>query len=325
MLTQYLAQATGLSTLEIERIARSAPRRYKDYMIPKANGGHRLISHPAREVKALQRALVEWLSDKFPVHHCATAYKKGGSIALNADQHAQNGPIMKMDFRNFFPSIKSHDWIKFITENNFPLNEFDRELTRTILFHKRPSMPDLRLAIGAPSSPFISNIMMYDFDCYVHDKTKAEKITYTRYADDLTFSSARAWNLRDVEPIIKKAVRDHAFSKLEINNEKTRVVTTKFRRIVTGVTLANQGHISVGRNAKRELRAIMSRLSLRQTPKQNPSQIVGILGFLGSIEPKYLQSLKEKYGKDTFDFLYSLAGDLRTDNRQGQADAATED
>lgn len=325
MLSQYLSQTTGLSIFEVERIARSAPRRYKDYLIPKANGDFRLISHPAREVKALQRALIQWMSDKFPIHDCATAYKRGGSIALNAAQHVNNGPIMKMDFKNFFPSIKSHDWIRFIKEKQLLLSDFDCELTRTIFFHKRANMVDLRLAIGAPSSPFISNILMYDFDYFVHEKTKEEKITYTRYADDLTFSSARAWNLRDVEPIIKKAIKDCCFSNLELNKEKTKVITKKYRRLVTGVTIANQGYISVGRSKRRELRAIMNRLSKRQMPEQDPTYVLGSLGFLASIEPNYFLSLKEKYGQHTFDFLRELVGDLYGSNNETEDDSATTD
>jgi RNA-directed DNA polymerase len=78
----------------------------------------REIAQPAREVKMLQRILIDHLLLTLPVHHAARAYRKGLSIRDNAAPHAGSHPILKMDFKDFFPSIRSSDWEKHCNENN---------------------------------------------------------------------------------------------------------------------------------------------------------------------------------------------------------------
>src|SRR5690348_5091683 len=112
-LLERLSAETGLRALDVQRIATSAPVRYKFYSIPKRSGGLRRIAQPAREVKALQRALQKILLDDLPVHQCAKAYRKGLSIRDNAMAHAENGPILKLDLQEFFPSLKSSDWVAY--------------------------------------------------------------------------------------------------------------------------------------------------------------------------------------------------------------------
>jgi RNA-directed DNA polymerase len=109
-LIPFLVGSTGVSEHELRGIIRNAPIRYKTYYIQKRNGGERLISQPARELKALQRVMVTEFLDRLPVHSAATAYRRGMSIVDNAVPHAINGPILKFDFKDFFPSIDAMDW-----------------------------------------------------------------------------------------------------------------------------------------------------------------------------------------------------------------------
>ena len=110
MLLRLLVSETGLSEIDVLRIVRNAPIRYKTYLIPKRGDGFRSISQPARELKALQRVLLQEVLAKLPVHPSATAYREGKSIRDNALAHVGGGPIMKFDFKDFFPSIKARDW-----------------------------------------------------------------------------------------------------------------------------------------------------------------------------------------------------------------------
>jgi len=113
-LFQELVKATGIRALDLLRIMNTAPKRYKTYVIPKRAGGTRQIAQPAREVKIVQRALTQLLLNKLPVHPAATAYRPGMSILDNALPHAApNGPILKSDLRDFFPSIRSSDWVAY--------------------------------------------------------------------------------------------------------------------------------------------------------------------------------------------------------------------
>ena len=187
-LTQKLAAASGLREALVVRIMHSAPTRYKDFRVKKRNGDYRVVSQPAREVKALQRAILEIVIDNLPVHPAATAYRTGQSILQNALPHAGHGPILKMDFRDYFPSIRRRDWIAYCNETGCLFGD-DIELSASLLFRKTPGRRDLRLAIGAPSSPAVSNALMFRFDSALTERLEMDHVTYTRYADDLTFSA----------------------------------------------------------------------------------------------------------------------------------------
>ena len=124
-LVKALAADLGMLPSQIELISRTAPLRYKVFTIPKRDGTLRVVAQPAREVKAIQRWLIKRLVAELPVHQAATAYQMGTSIKLNAERHINSNFILKMDFKNFFPSIEAKDISahlkKHIGHKNAPL------------------------------------------------------------------------------------------------------------------------------------------------------------------------------------------------------------
>src|SRR5438046_1659914 len=103
-----LGSAVLLPQKELWMLVQSAPYRYKVYQIPKRNPGQfRTIAQPAREVKILQRWVMKHVLAKFEVHPAATAYRKDLSILDNARPHASSRFLLKMDFKDFFPSLKA--------------------------------------------------------------------------------------------------------------------------------------------------------------------------------------------------------------------------
>lgn len=96
---------TRIPASELALIVRSANHRYKSYTIPKKTGGVRLIQHPARELKFLQRWIVEKIFSRVPIHAAETAYQRGSKISTNAEMHKNSRYFLKMDFEDFFPSI----------------------------------------------------------------------------------------------------------------------------------------------------------------------------------------------------------------------------
>jgi hypothetical protein len=95
-----------ISPSDLLRIISTAPARYKHYTIPKRRGGVRIIAQPSREVKAIQRYTLDNKLSTLPVHPAATGYIKGQNIFLNAEHHKDSRVILKLDFIDFFPSIK---------------------------------------------------------------------------------------------------------------------------------------------------------------------------------------------------------------------------
>jgi RNA-directed DNA polymerase len=297
VVVRTLAEATGLSQGDVLRIISTAPKRYKTYFIPKRTGGHREISQPAREVKLLQRVFVTHFLSLLPVHACATAYKPGASILDNAAAHAGMGrPILKMDFMNFFPSIKDSDWVAYCAKKKLPFDREDIELSTRLLFKRVSGSRGLRLAIGAPSSPQLSNILMFDFDVALNDFAVGEQVVYTRYADDLTFSAERTGFLTKVIKTVHHTIREMHHPNLSINEVKTTYATAKFDRIVTGLVLANDGRVTIGRDKKRLVRAAVHHASQRRLSPLQMQALAGMLAFINAVEPLFLDLLREKYG-----------------------------
>ena len=296
---RILSEASGLTTYDVRRIMVSAPRRYKVYMIPKRSGGLREIAQPAREVKNLQRIFLSNFLSKMPVHQCAMAYRDNTSILQNAAAHSGAGrPILKMDFESFFPSLRDSDWIHYCRDNKVEFSEEELELSARLLFRRVPGMRSLRLAIGAPTSPHLSNILMFEFDRLVSAYAVTEKLTYTRYADDLTFSASRTGFLTGVRKKIDSIIKELNSPRLVVNESKTVTATAKHKRIVTGLVLANNGTVTIGKERKRLIHSAVHHASKGQLNASQVQELCGFLGYVHAVEPGFLDTLKRRYGSN---------------------------
>ena len=291
-----LVSETGLQDNDLRRIISNAPRRYKTFAIPKKNGGRRPISQPAIEIKVLQRVLLRNLLETMPVHSAATAYRPGLSIKENALRHASNGPIIKFDFKNFFPSLVSTDWHVFCSSHNLFDNPEDIHITTNILFHRPRGTSVLNLAIGAPSSPHLSNVLLHEFDTRVESMLKGNKVVYTRYADDLTFSAKRTGFLKDIERMLREVLKVLHSPRLSLNDDKTVTTTKKYRRVITGLVITNNGKVSIGHERKKIIRAAVHQALSGVPDEAHRQKLAGYLGFVRDIEPDFFQSLELKYG-----------------------------
>jgi len=293
---RLLSEHTGLHESIVRKIIATAPVRYKSYRIPKRSGGYREIAQPAREVKLLQRAFIETTLRNLPVHDAATAYRENTSILENAKRHAGDGPILKMDFSDFFPSITKNDWIKYCQHNRCITEDEDLELTSLLLFRKAKGTNILRLAIGAPSSPMLSNVLMFEFDRQISGAVSLDRVKYTRYADDLTFSAPRAGYLKNVQKNVVSIIKNLDYPKLRINHDKTTYITSKYHRSVTGLTLSNDSRVTIGRDRKRELSAAVHHASQGKLSLDRLQQLAGFLAFVNSVEPEFIDVLRRRYG-----------------------------
>lgn len=296
-----LVAATGIRESDVRRIMLTAPIKYKTYPILKRSGKKRMISQPTPEVKILQRALARIFLNHLPIHPAATAYRQGMSLVDNVTPHLQAGPILKMDFRDFFPSIRSEDWESYCRETGCLTDPQDILLTSHLLFQRPKGGRVLRLAIGAPSSPVMSNILMMKIDTAIADKMSEDQITYTRYADDLTFSAKRTGYLVKTISDVASIIRAHQFPKLALNAEKTTYITKRYGRYVTGLTITNDGQISIGRDKKRLIRATVHRSAKGELSKDETQILAGMLAYVNAVEPGFIDVLRAKYGPDVIE------------------------
>jgi RNA-directed DNA polymerase len=289
-----VASQVGVSLPSCQRIASSAHKRYKVYFVPKRRGGTRQIAQPAREVKAVQRAIVAVLKPLVPVHVSATAYEKGSSILRNAAAHRGARFVTKLDFERFFPSITASAVAEHLRRHVQDISDRDVQFILDACLWFRDGSH--ALCIGAPSSPFLSNTVMYEFDRLVYDAGLTGGITFTRYSDDITISANEPDILRDFEDFIVKILAKLSYPVLVFNNKKRAAVGRGCGMYVTGLTLSNQGNVTVGRIRKRGVRAGVSRFVRGVLDAQHIEKLRGELAFVLGVEPKYRDVLLNTYG-----------------------------
>ncbi|TCP96190.1 retron-type reverse transcriptase [Cricetibacter osteomyelitidis] len=290
-----------LDMQELKKFASTSPYRYKVYQIPKRNSKKkRTIAHPSKELKFIQRALNGILSNILPVHEAVFSYKKEVSIKDNAQKHLKSQYLLKMDFKNFFPSITPEIFFDQLDKNNISYSVEDREIISRLLFWKPSRYKEyLSLSIGAPSSPLISNFIMYSFDKKINDYCNNINVTYTRYADDITFTTNVRNILFDIPNEIKKILLEEFSGKIIINNKKTIFSSKANNRHVTGIRLTNDNKLSIGRNKKRVLSSKVHHYSLGKINDDEAKKLQGELAFTFYIEPEFESKLIKKYGLET--------------------------
>jgi RNA-directed DNA polymerase len=293
-LARKMAKDLGLPEEYVLVVARTASHRYKRYRITKADGkSHRFIDHPSREVKLFQRWIIRNVFRALPTHRCAHAYVKKKSIVTNAKAHIHARYISRLDLRDFFPSLTARDIETLLQQQRgrlrIALTSGDIDLITALVCRHG------HLAVGAPSSPTISNTLLYRLDIELAALTKKHRVTYTRYADDLYFSSQTSDVLftvcREAETIIRRNVSP----KLAINKKKTFHTSRKRRMAVTGIIVTPDETLSVGRHLKRQLRVCAHLESVGRLPAERRPWLMGMLAFVESVEPEYVNRLRTKY------------------------------
>lgn len=287
-----------ISESEAAKFAATAPHRYKKYLIPKRNGkGHRRIAHPSRELKFVQRLLVQELADKLLVHDLAMAYRQGVSIRQNAEVHLATKYLLKMDFKDFFPSIKPNLFFKIANRQGVEFDEKSTLALSNLLFYKLTRVSPLQLSIGAPSSPLVSNAVMYYFDCEMANLCQIMGVNYSRYADDLTFSTNTKEVLFYIPELVKQALLTSVDGEILVNDDKTVFSSKAHNRHVTGITLTNDGELSVGRAKKRAVSSAIHNFRLGLLSVEEANRLMGQIAFVCSIEPLFYGRMVRKYGE----------------------------
>jgi RNA-directed DNA polymerase len=289
----HIASELLLTPEFVGAVSRSASRRYKNYEIDKRDGGKRLIHHPSRELKALQRWMLHTVISSWPIHEAATAYRPHGSIKENISPHLMNRYLLKLDFQDFFPSITAGDLRTFLStgiSDRLGWTDADIKVFLSLVCRHE------RLTIGAPTSPAISNAVCFELDTRVAQWAAEHDISYTRYADDISLSCNKPNVLKDgavaVEEILKKLVVPKG---LTLNLKKTRNLSKKNRRVVTGLVITDEGTASIGRETKRRIRALIHKFETLSHPERQ--SLAGLLSHAFDVEPDLLNRLTIKYGQ----------------------------
>ena len=224
------------------------------------------------------------------------AYVKGKDIKKNAEVHSQNIYFLRMDFTDFFNSITPKIFWNACERAGIEFDWLEKEIIEKTIFWKPSKYSNnLVLSIGAPSSPFISNFIMYSFDNEIAKYCQERKISYTRYADDLTFSTKLPNVLLDLTRVIGNTLIGFFGNAIKINHLKTAFSSKKHNRHVTGITITNKDELSIGRAKKRYIKHLVHNFIEEKISPDDLNYLRGYLGFIKYVEPKFLASLEKKY------------------------------
>jgi RNA-directed DNA polymerase len=304
-----------------------ASTKYTTFEIPKRSGGTRTIKAPIDSLKRAQQNLSQLLQDcvdeinaaKGRKNRVAHGFKRKRSIITNASEHRGRRYVFNIDLEDFFPSI-NFGRVRgyFIRDKNFALNEVVATVIAQLACHEN-SLPQ-----GSPCSPVISNLVAHVLDMHLVGLASSAGCTYSRYADDLTFSTnknifpARVAESVEGEPHLWQPGRELQrlikHSGFRINPAKTHMQYRASRQTVTGLVVNRR--INVRQEYRHTVRAMVNSLLTKgsfttfaksdasgtptlQQQKGTPNQLHGMLGFIDKID---LENKKHStFGKGTRD------------------------
>lgn len=231
-------------------------KQYKICNIPKRNGGIREICVPISGIKSMQKQLADILLGYQQAKFCVHGYVKHKSIKTNAYIHRKKRIVVNLDLKDFFSSI-NFGRVRGLFKS-FPFN-FNDEIATLLA---QICCYEGRLPQGAPTSPVISNYICRKLDNELIAFSREHKVDYSRYADDITFSTNLQFlptaigRIKDkkigLSAKLKKIFQNNGFV---VNDEKTRYALQMNRQEVTGL-IVNTG-VNVPRKYVTRIRAML--------------------------------------------------------------------
>jgi retron-type reverse transcriptase len=279
------------------------PTEHSPYLkmkIPKKNmsnrGKYRVVYKVIDfTLELLQKNIATALSQSYSFPDYVQGFVRGGSIFKNAKQHLAKKYVMNVDIKNFFESIDYDAVVKAFEDVGC-----NHEVAVTFAWL---TTLDSFLPQGASSSPIIANLVCKEMDVELNCLAESYSLTYTRYADDITFSGDICPKREELEALLLK----QGFS---INNDKFKIVKRGQNQYVTGLTVFDDSSPRVPRNIKRYLRMVLyyaekygmdnhlekvfgdEKEFVREFEKR---RIKGWIDFICSVEPPLGAKLKKQW------------------------------
>ena len=306
---------------DVKKICKNREKNYERFYIPKKSGGKREILAPNEQLKELQNKLLnEFIYAHFIPSVFATGFIIDRSIVHNAMAHVGSKVLVNVDLKNFFPTvtgdmltekvfftkmkrlaeIDKRDAIakkKKVDVNTIRTEEYEltkveenrlkkeAELLTSLVTYPYTRRKKIVNALpqGAPTSPALSNIVCFEMDNVLHGVAYRNQAVYTRYADDITFSSWTNTKINRLIPVIKDVVQKYGF---RANEKKIRVNRKPGRMTVTGLVVNDK--VSYGRGRLRILRAMLYNMQMEikdgNIPQFDEMHFRGLAAFFNSFD-----------------------------------------
>jgi hypothetical protein len=314
---QQLAEALGLTVAQLRWLAhhREAATgiHYRRFAIPKRDGSTRAIWAPLPKLKAAQHWILRNVVEKLPVHGAVHGFLPGRSILTNAAAHRDPAIVLKMDIKDFFPTVTLPRVRGVFRKAGYReqiatlLALLCTEAPREIVQHEGKdyfiALGPRCLPQGAPTSPALTNALCLRLDQRLAGLARRLGWRYTRYADDLTFSlparHAGPPRLGALMGLVRRIVEAEGF---RIHPDKTRVARRGGRQTVTGLVVNGEQGPRVSRRRRRQLRAAIHNLKHGKPLRdgETPATLAGYAAYVYMSDPgqgeKLLHALNGETG-----------------------------
>lgn len=296
--TRYDAAALlGYKPSALSYIVYQIPKaaKYTNFDIKKKGGGKRRIDAPIPKLKGLQKRLATILYECLREleeagkrkNRLSHAFRKDRSIITNANAHKSRRYVLNLDLQNFFPSLH------FGRVRGFFLNNYQFKLAEPVAtLLAQITCNGEALPQGSPCSPILSELLTHFLDMRLVKLAAKNKCSYTRYADDITFSTnqkefpaalavavGEGWMLGDE---VQSRIRDAGFT---INDAKTRMQVRGSRQTVTGLTVNEK--VNVQRHYYKVARAMTNSFLTTGTYKRDGVDDTSVLHLEGILNHIY--------------------------------------
>ena len=291
---------------------------YTSFEIPKKSGGTRLINSPKSELKSVQKRIAKKLEEYFfdlesqglVSTKLSHGFTKSKSIITNSESHRNKRILLNIDIENFFPSFHFGRVVGFFEKNKHL--KLPREVA---IFISQLVCYDGSLPQGSPSSPIITNLICQILDFRISKLAKSFSLSYSRYADDMTFSTNDEKFFDRFEDFLREISRVIKQAGFELNKEKTRLQTRQSKQLVTGLVVNKK--INVQRKFYKDSRAMAYNLYKKgeffiEGEKGSKKQLLGRFNFIDQLE-KYNNRIQEE-ARLKNDYIYQQKNLLITQN-----------
>ncbi|MYN09966.1 reverse transcriptase family protein [Pseudoduganella aquatica] len=267
----------------LARDGQSPLQHYHYRWVPKRSGGVRLIEIPKARLRRIQQKILREILDLVPPHPAAHGFRRGHSCVTHAAQHAGQHAVVRMDLKDFFPSIqlsrvhalfeklgypyKTAGTLARICVNRTPLGAFRSTPDGDSLsWSERQALKSPHLPQGSPCSPALANLCAYRLDIRLAALAESLGGAYSRYADDLAFSGGPAF-ARAADRFHIQVAAIALEEGFRVNTRKTRLMRAGARQQVTGVVV--NAHPNIARDEYDKLKATLTNCVRHGPASQN--------------------------------------------------------
>lgn len=247
-------------------------KKYSKIKKPKKNGGIRVINPPYKNLKRVQRLILDEILIRKPILPCVYGLSKEKGILANAKIHNNKShQLLVLDIENFFPSIKRKDILKVFIRLGFSKEN-------AVVLTKICTVND-QLPQGAPTSPYLSSLVSERLDKDIFRYCKKRKLIYTRYFDDISISG-EVISDDDIKFIEGVIIRNSFIS----NKDKKEFYQKNQSKNLNGI-LIEDGVLSVPKSYKKKISEAYKRF--KETEEKTDKRIFkGLLGFYMYVNKK---------------------------------------